>query len=426
MKKRWVLLFLVFTLFLSLFQCPAHAGGDPRLADSRTKPHTVVPEGVTEIDLRTFFGDAAGDISDAWVLRESIYAVLLWLEGDEGCEIILLDTQNGSLLSRTPVPYIGYSFVSTRPGWVDGVLQIMIWAWDEGTDESYPGRTYIKVSISPDGLVTVSGVTQSWDTLMPGGKTIIRKVEDGSLYAIDVAIGEEELLIQGVSKQEFFNKVPDERGKYVPSKAEFPDREVNPSNYGFLVYDPEDYLTGVRDFVYVTPLDDHRFAYGINAWEWEAGFGVYDLQTHTDHRITSDGYFFGEAGGYIFGSTLKANANTYETTALPEFLHPTLEFIYSIENDYLTHSISPDGKLLALAGRDYGGFYDRNFYGHYETEYAVTIIDMETCEIVKTYDIDNPFAEESSVAFYDDTRVMLFCGAKENGSAYIYLFNLEE
>ena len=419
MIKRSVLLLSVLTLCLYLFQSPAYAGSDPGLLDSQAKPRTVVPEGVTEIDLRTYLGDAAAGIAGAWMLRENVYVLLLWLAMDEGCEIILLDTQKGSLLSRTLIPYIGYSFVSARPGWVDGVLQLMIWTRDERADESYPGRIYIKVSISPDGTVNVSDVTQSWYTVMPGGKTAIREAVDGSLYAVDVATETEELLIQGVSRQEFFNKAPDERGKYVPYKDELPDREENTDDYYFLVYDPGDHLRGIRDFQYVTPLDDHRFAYGINAWEWEAGFGVYDLQTRTDHRITSEGYFFGKAGGYIFGSNLKADANTYETSTLPESLHSTLEYIYAIENDYLMHSISPDGKLLALTGR--------YFYPDYKVmEHTVTITDMETGELIKTYDIDNPFAEESSVHFYEDTHVMLFCRAKENGSSYIYLFDVGE
>lgn len=256
----------------------------------------------------------------------------------------------------------------------------MIWNWDdEGKeDEEYPGRTYIKVSISPDGTVDVSDYMQSWYTVMPGGKTTIREAEDGSLYAVDVATGKEELLIQGVSKQEFFNKSPDKRGKYVPFKDEFPDSERDMDNFDFGVYDPEDHLRAIRDFGYVTPLDDHRFAYGINAWEWETGFGVYDIQTRTDHRITSDGYFLGEAGGYIFGSALKADANTYEIFTLPESVQPPLAFVYPMENDYLDHSISPNGKLLALTGRK-----------SYDIEHTVTITDLQTGDIVKTYDIDN-------------------------------------
>jgi Tol biopolymer transport system component len=132
-----------------------------------------------------------------------------------------------------------------------------------------------------------------------------------------------------------------------------------------------------------------------------------------------DGTFLGEAGGYIIGSSLKADVDTYETSLIPESLQSTLAYLYAIENDYVTHSISPDGKWLALTGmnRDYN---EKN-------EHTVTIIDMETGEIVKTYDIDNPFAEESMVAFYDNTRLMLFCEAShELGSAYIYLIDIEE
>jgi len=395
-----------------------HAGNDAE-PTSQTEPHRIAAEGVTKIDLRAVLGDTAEVILDAWVLRENTYALLLGTEEDEVYEVILLNTQNGSLLSRTSIPDTGCSFVYARPGWVDGVLHIMFCDWAEWeAEEAYPGHIYIKASLSPDATVHVSDVMSSWYTVMPGGTTAIREAEDGSLYAVDIVTNTEELLIQGVSAQAFFNHTPEERGQYIPSKEELPDAKGDTDD-AYLVYDPEDHLTSIRDFSYITPLDEHRFAYGIGAWEWEAGFGVYDLRTRTDHRITSDGYFLGVAGGFIFGSDLKADANTYETFALPESLHPVLEYVYAIENDYLTHSISPDGKLLALTGR--------YFYPDYTAmEHTVTIIGMETGEIVKIYDIENPFAEASSIAFYDNTHVMLFFGAKENGSAYIYLIDIEE
>ena len=79
MIKRWMLLTLVLSLFLCLLPCAACAGAlpasceDPRAADSLTEQPTVVPEGVTEIDLHAFLGDDVRYAYDAWMLREGIF-----------------------------------------------------------------------------------------------------------------------------------------------------------------------------------------------------------------------------------------------------------------------------------------------------------------------------------------------------------------
>lgn len=124
MKKRWVLPLLVLTLFLCLLQSPAHGEAWPASregADSLAELHTIVPEGVTEIHLRTILGDDVQRVGDAWMLRENVYVLLLWsTEEDQADEIILLDTQNGSLLSRTPVPYLDAPCpVRFYPAWLD-------------------------------------------------------------------------------------------------------------------------------------------------------------------------------------------------------------------------------------------------------------------------------------------------------------------
>lgn len=80
------------------------------------------------------------------------------------------------------------------------------------------------------------------------------------------------------------------------------------------------------------------------------------------------------------------------------------------------YDISPDGKLLALLWKEDSALSDDPI--------TVTITDIQSGDTIKTYVMDNPFATEHSVAFYDDTRLMLFSQPEPLGSAYIYLFNL--
>lgn len=171
-----------------------------------------------------------------------------------------------------------------------------------------------------------------------------------------------------------------------------------------------------RDFYVYKPLDEYRFVYRVFGWEWGAGYGIYDLRTHTDHRITGRGYLCGMAGNTLYGSALMADANTYESSPLPKTVQEQLNEASAMEDGVVDCDISPDGRLLALTGMK----------SRRSDASTVTVTDIRTGDIIKAYDIHNPFAWEYSVSFYGDTRFMLFFRPEEHGSAYIYLFDLEE
>ncbi len=416
MKKRLVLPLMALSLLLCLFQSPANA--DSRV-DSR-----IVPEGATEIDLRTVLGDDVLDVERAWMLSADVCVILRnpWQSSNTDREIIVWDMRSGSILSRTRVPHADYL---RRQSFDDGVFSLWFTSWWEREDEGMPSHYLgpdecVTASVSPDGTVDIRYFTQSWRTVMPGGKTVVWTGDDGSLYAVDLATGAEDLLIQGFAATAAGSGGSGGMAsKYVPFWDELPEAPEG-REFEFYPFEPDGSIDSIREFYVYEPLDEHRFIYTVSGWEWGAGFGVYDLRTRTDHRITGRGAFFGMAGDTLLGEVLQADANTYESSPLPETVQDAFgQVVYSWWNDdRSSFDISPDGTLLAHLWRE--DPHDSDDPG------TVTILDIRTGESIRTYTIHNPLAIEDTVAFYQDTRVMLFCAPKPLGSAYLYLFAFGE
>ncbi|MCL2867607.1 MAG: hypothetical protein FWF47_07605 [Clostridia bacterium] len=424
--------------FHDLFELRTFLHEDPRLTDLLEELRTVVPDDVKEIDLRTVLGDDVLDVEEAWMLNADVCVLVRNPGWDKGYEIILLDLKDFSILSRTPVPYQADQYV-LKPGWDGSGYYLQFFSWRELPDHSGDDweqyiyefmYNYVRASILPDGTVDVGGLTQNWHTVMPGGKTVIRTADNGSLYAIDLAADEEELLIQGSLSED-----SDEIAGYVPFWDELRPEGWDMRQDGFYpFYDPEDIYFSIRVFKVAQPLDEHRFVYTVNTWECCVGYGVYDLQTRTDHRITGLWYFYGMGGDMLYGTTLMANANTYESSPLPE----SVQEQFAEVSDYMTSNevncdISPDGRLLALTGMKERineankWWVSRGEEPWYKSEgNTVTITDIRTGDVIKAYDIYNSFATVYSVSFYGDTRIMVFFQPNELGSAYLYFFNIAE
>ena len=445
MKKHLGHLLLVLPLFLCLFQSPAHAETLPvsreKLStDSLAELRTVVPEGVTEIDLRVILGDDAREVKKAWMQNADICILLRSQPEDEAekygptlYELIVLDMQYLSILSRTPVPNASYYFHQGREDdafrfWFTPIEVTL----EEPQDDSLSwmddaARSYICVSISRDGTVDIGDSVRSELTVMPGGKIAIRTAIDGSLYGEDLTTGKEDLLIQGIPRELWQPNTPEELqtvaafeayAKYVPCWDELED------------WDDKEELDfyNTREFHVSKPLDEFRFVYTVSSWEWSAGYGIYDLQTRTDHQITRQGDFFGMVGDTLFGESLKASINTYESARLPELVREQFEAAARRDTGALVDcDISPDGKSVALTGMMARSIEEKSWWDtkgiepKFDYAHTITLTNIETGDLVKAYDIYNPFATESTVSFYANTLFMLFCTPKELGSAYIYL-----
>lgn len=435
MKKQMLLWILALSQFLCLFSSAAHR------EEARG---TVLPKGVTEINLGTVLGSGAANVIDAWMPNANICVLLRSrLENEEYndmpiyYEIVVLDMRDLSVLSRTPVLHASY--YSPR-GWEGGafhfwfipikVVQDNPLYWIEDVE-----RSYLCICVFPDGTVDTDNVMRSNLTVMQGGKTGIRTAIDGSLYAVDLAMGGEELLVQGIPRNLWASDAPEEikteaafeaYAKYIPCWDELDYHWVNREEINFY---------NVREFHVYRALDEDRFVYTVSGWEWSgAGYGIYDLRTRTDHRITGNGDFFGLFGDTLFGEATRADVNTYETTTLPELVQEQFDAAARWDTDtYVEYDISQDGKILAITGmiarsiEEKRWWNQRGFEPKFDYAHTVTLTDIQTGELIKAYDIDNPLATERTVAFYDDTHVMLFCRPKEErGTAYIYLLNIEE
>lgn len=423
MRKGLTFLLLILSLFPCLVKSPTQAQTSPvsreeLSADSKAEIRTVVPEGVTEIDLKVALGDDVYDVSDAWMLNADVCVILRQPLEDGDDELVILDTRDCTVLSRTPIPYVTY--LSER-GWEDGAFNLLF--MPEGSYRSDAAFSYVKATVTPDGKVMIGTVPNGF-MVMPGGKTAVREA-DGSLYAVDLKTGKEELLIQGVPSMtaDWEGASYETYRKYVPCPDDIGyyglDEDGDPLSIAFPVDEDTYYANSIcywRDFYVYKPLDEYRFAYTVSGWEWNAGYGVYDLKTHTDHRITGSGDFYGMAGNTLYGSALRTEVNTLEASPLPISVQEQFEEVSYMENGVVDCDISPDGRLLALTGMK----------SRRSDASTVTVTDIRTGSIIKAYDIYNPFAFEYSVSFYSNTRFMLFFWPEEHGSAYIYLFNVAE
>ena len=446
MRRHAIGSVLLMILCVVLFCCAAYAA-----------PHTVVPEGVTEIDLGAILGADAPDLAEAWPLQEDLCVVLHRvgeaedsLETGEGAhfEILVVDVLHPAILSRTPIPPTALYW--HEQVWENGVFCLKFtveaepWvSWEDMTDwRQESNYRYIKASVWVDGTVTVSDSSDVWYTIMPGGEQAVFTADDGSLCVVDLNTGREELLLQGIPRVQatpagdlYFESldVMPEKPVYIPFWDELPSDtwdEIHDDSYPF---EAEDIIFSIREFYAVAPLDAHRIAYHVVSWEWNNGFGVYDLRTRTDHRITGRGNFFGARGNALFGSRLKADADTYETSPLPALVRRQFsEASFWMTNELVAYDISPDGRLLALTGMvprmiaEAYGEDDEDKESWPDYAHTVAITDMQTGEVVKTYDIENPFAAESKIYFYDNTHLMLYCHPAALGSAYLYFFDLEK
>lgn len=417
MKKQRVLPLLVLVLFPYLFQSLAYASSNPESMDMDRR--AIIPAGVTKIDLRTVLGDEVLDAENAWMLRADVYVILLNHEwsSNRNYEIIVLDTQKNTILSRTPVPDTDYL---RRQRLEDGVLSLWFMSWrklpeDVSSDQLAPDEGII-ACVSPDGTVDIRYFTQSRHTLMASGKMAVFIADDGSLCSVDLDTGEEELLLQGSAASDAYSSVV---SKYVPFWDELPEAPKGPE-FEFYPFKPDHPLFSVRAFHVYKPLDEYRFVYTVTGWEWGAGFGIYDLQTRTDHRITGRGAFLGMVGDTLIGEVLRADANTYESLPLPEAVRSVFsDYVYSQWNtEHCDFDISPDGKLLAYLGREDPSFGD--------VPSIVSITDLQSGEVIQDYSIDVPFALEETLHFCDDAHLLLFCKPEPLGSAYILLFNVGE
>lgn len=367
-------------------------------------------ESLQEINLDDFLGGAL-QVENAWMLSPGVCVLLGRAPGEEDMAVALWNVDGAGPPALTALP--GAASLQAQGREEGGMCMVLT-----PQDDAAP---LIRVVIALNGEVSryevPAGITD-----MPGGQMAIREAADGSLYAVNRATGAEGLLLQGVPAPW---DEPREGAafrmyrQYVPA----PDGEAGhdgtdgqggplslslPLDGGAFMDNAQWFI---RSFHVYAPLDAQRFVYTVSGWEQGAGFGVYDLSTNTDHRITGRGFLYGLAGNLLFGSTLKADAATYETVPLPVLIQRQLYEVSAMEDGIVAYDLSADGTMLALTGMQ----------NRYQDALSVTIADTAAGEVVMGYQIDNPHATAAGISFYDDFRVLVLYQSPEGFLTHLYL-----
>lgn len=383
------------------------------------RPGVVESNGVKEINLSNALSEPVLYAEDAWMLTPNVCVVQCQVQDESGVELVLVDLASYTVMSRTLLSEASWLY---RQGWENEAFYLLYNVEYGYGEEEQPIK--IKVSITAEGQVSTSSVPSSL-MYMPGDGVAIRGDGSGGLLAVDTTTGSERYLLQGVTDMmapEGDESPYDQYLKYVPCADDvgYDGKDMDGFELPFQhPLDEEGFYDNMmwfgRFFSMRQPLDEHRFVYAASGWEWGAGFGVYDLSTNTDHRITGRGYLYDLAGNMLFGSTLKADINTYETYQLPEAVQEQFAQVSAMEDGIVNYDLSPDGALLALTGLRSRDADHR----------ALIVTDTTTGDLVRGYVIDNPSANENRVSFYGDENLMLLFTPEEPGEAYLYLVDLQ-
>lgn len=381
-----------------------------RVKDVKVEAPSVPREVVMQL-----IGDNAGLITSARMISPDTCVLLSPIPDYSGMEVILLNVHDGSVLSCTIIPHADFL---RNQGWEGDVYYLLL-----GSDlpiESTYQYYQIKVSIAADMSVNTEQMVSNIMT-MPGGKVAIRDDWDGCLYGVDLASGEEGLLLQGVPN-EMTNLVGESSYasylKYTPCEDDIGydirDEEGNMLAHPLSEEQYNNSDIGLwRYFGGYEALDADRFIYVVSGWEWGAGFGIYDLKTHTDHRITGTGSLYGRRGSYLFGSFLQVDIHGLETQVLPQNIQDQFEQVSAMEDGRISYDISQDGGYLAL-----GGLKSRQSGAK-----DVQITSMRTGEVIRSIDIADPNVLVEDVSFYGENKIMLLVKQSEKGQVSLYLLD---
>lgn len=352
--------------------------------------------GITQVDLTKVFNQDQV-IEGAWMLDESRCLLLTSRRDTQvyGLSLFNLNSCQASTLSTLPQDL---SFLRQR--FSNGQLQLHFQPLAEEmvlvVTVDQAGK--VATSKQPGGVLTLQ---EAWS---------FRSGDDGSLVFINPATGQEEELVQGLPSP----YSPSGAGAsyedylaYQPHKDEIGfDGGVEP----FLSFPvdkatfAENQLWFWRSFYPVLALDEYRLVYVVMGWEWGAGFGVYDMGTLSDHRITGRGYFHGLAGNRLIGTYLMADLVTYQTSHLPQVIQNQLAEINAMEDGFVISAFSPNGDLIALAGLD----------ARRSGEKTLLVSYLTTGKLLHGLDFSHLGLDVMGVSFYTNSKILLNLGQEDS------------
>ncbi len=404
-----------FLVLLSVLLVPLACTGAGLAGAAHAEGMTLEPVHTAEIDLGDIIGNDAVYAESAWMLNPDVCVVYLSLPDEERVEIVLVDVNNAQVLSRTAVSDVSYP---NKTGWEEGSFYIVF--APPYTEDASADAADTRVSVAQDGTVSVCSVPRNCIT-MPDG-TVIRAENDG-LYSIKYLTEEAEesaLLLQGVPHPYASNFQDD-------AYEAFQQYEACPDEVGYDGTDEEGLSLSIafpmdedtfndhaiwfsRTYNVYKALDDTRFLYTVSGWEWGAGFGIYDLATRTNHRITGRGYLYGMAGNKLYGSALVVDSDTYQSEPLPLAIQEQFKKVSALVDEVTVYDMAPDGKLIAFIESCPD-----------EESALFTLMDAQTGGTTWQSEMPEGFPDNCRIRFYGNAQLMIFAKAEEEPAQLIFM-----
>ncbi len=380
-------------LFLVLLQTNASLKGNLLFSNTLAEGN----ENEKTIDLSMFIKDSSAHIQGAWMLNSKDCVVLYQLQETRGMELMVFNTQDDSLLLSA---HIDHAVDLREHTWEDDTL--CLWIESDNTEQ----RTLLRTNIAQDCKINTE--SQPYGMLyMPGGDIAIHSENDGSLSQQHLASNESKLLLQGVPSEMIDEGAESRYEKYLKYLPCADDVGYDEEELQYPVDEKSFYendILFIRSFHASDALDANRFVYSVHGWEWGAGFGVYDVSTQSDRRITGTGDYFGRRGNILYGTNIMADCNSYEIKQLPTSISEQFEEVMAMEDGIILYDISADGKYLALTG----------LRSRKDGASDIAISDMATGDAVFTRNFAETDAEIYSVSFYAENNLMLLYTVNNN------------
>ena len=399
----------------TLKEASAYMREDPRFAFALQELRTEYPKEALEVDMREVLGDAMSDVADARMLTPQVMGILVKSAGAKSYELFLYSVEKKRILSH----HLLNTAMDVDSVEVEGnTLKIMLYRAENAQEEEV--REWLKITATKDGIITMETIVPDDGRLitMPGGETVIREGDDGSLYCVHSITGKEEELLHGISYEALEKKGYAAFEGYKPfGKNDLnhrKDENGKPLKLTEENFFLDDEVFNIRSFEFWKPLDDHRFIYKVNGWEESRGYGIYDLAKRKDHRIAAAGEPIGLGGDYLFGSYEFTSIQTYKTVALKKRIKDGNYSVFENSGEESSYHVSPDGRWLALAASPFYALQDCGVY----------VFETRTGKLVQHGVINNPFATPVNLSFYDQMHFQINCEPRPGGWSFTYLFDI--
>ena len=235
----------------------------------------------------------------------------------------------------------------------------------------------------------------------------ICRTADGRIYMELENEAYEELIVKiepdgtyEVTAYEEFWVIPDKCGEHILIS----DGNIRDSESGEVLLATDSRGLGDKSatwYSFACPLDENRFVYYKDGYEWSNGVGVYDFSTHTatDMPDTEGKYFIMAADGKIY-----TDASSYDYTGNAVYVTDI-----NTSETHLLVDVSEFGDVIHYFAPDNG-----EYIGAIMNDGRFILIDRDSGDIIR--EINHPWHYFSSSMFFTDNYICI----DVNNKIYMY------